>query len=388
MMDGDRPGAVALASAKEGRLRSALPSGPALFVRPGGRDRLDLRDDGLPADVERSLMNLRGGPDVWILGTYLRLRRKGLDVELANDFRAGALCIAHRDDVRRSVSTLWRSFIVSVRADRERTFTCDLEIVQSPASIETPNAFYILHWPQPGLRPRDPSRGTRLERLGYFGELKNLAAGYRDPHFLLELAASGVELVVRDDPAEWGDYSDIDMVLAVRDGTPRFLAAKPATKLFNAWLAGCPAFVGNEPAFFHHHNSDLDFIPVGSPAEVLAQLRRLRENPALFQQLIERAQLRAADVTEDRVVEQWVGFIGFVAAPLHAAWAARAGPGRRLGAQMALGWGLFRASLRRSTQQRGFDLHGNAVAVDASPLRRMAWALDGLISRFERGKVQ
>jgi hypothetical protein len=279
---------------------------------------------------------------------------------------------------------LWRSFVVSARADRERTFTCNLEMVQSPAATEGAKNAYVLHWPQPGLRARDPSRGSRLERIGYFGELKNLGAAYRDQRFLAELALLNVELIVREDPAQWADYSDIDIVLAVRDGSPYFLASKPATKLFNAWLAGCPAMVGGEPAFFHHRQSELDFIAVTSPQQVLAHLRRLRANPDEYLQLVEHAHRRAGAVTEDHVVESWLGFIQDIASPRYLQWSSRTTPLRHARSIAALCWGIFRAFLRGNRYRRGYDLHGNRVEKKRSALRRAAWALDDVFTKLER----
>jgi hypothetical protein len=358
-----------------------------IFVRPGIHQRLKLGANGLPDDVEQALLNCHKGPDIWVLGGYLRLRRRGYNVELADDFRPGALCIAHRDDVRRRIAVLWRSFVVSVRADRERIFACDLEMVQSPASIEGPSASYVLHWPQPGLRARDPSRGSLVARLGYFGAMNNLGAQYRDPGFLAELASLGIELVIRDDPAEWSNYSDIDVVLAARDGSPCFLASKPAIKLFNAWLAGCPAFVSAEPAFYHHRTSEFDFMPVSSAQELLVHLRQLRENPALYMQFVQRARERAEDVTEDRVVEDWLRFFEQTAMPKYAIWHARAAPLRYTRSVATLGWNLFRQVVRGNRYSRGCDLQGNRIEQKQSAWRRAAQTVDKFLTGLERGAL-
>jgi hypothetical protein len=87
----------------------------------------------------------------------------------------------------------------------------------------------------------------RVERVGFVGRERNLAPGFRTPQFRRELAQRGFALVVRED--RWWDYRDLDAVLAVRSASPAKLRTKPASKLVNAWHAGCPALLGPEPAF-------------------------------------------------------------------------------------------------------------------------------------------
>lgn len=357
---------------------------PIVFVRLGISERLNLGADGLPDDVDAALRNCHNGADVWVVGGYLRLRRRGYHVELADDFRPGALCIAHRDDARRRVAVLWRSFVIVVRADRERLFPCNLEIVQSPASIEGPNAFYVLHWPQPDLQPRDPSRGTLVKRLGYFGALKNLGSEFRAPRFRRELASVGIDFVIREHPHEWPNYSDIDVVLAVRDGSRHFLASKPASKLFNAWSAGCPALVGAEPAFYHHRTSELDFIPVTSAEEVLAWLRQLREDPAFYRRLVQRALQRAESVDEDHVVQDWLRFLTEVAVRKYQRWHSRPAPLRLTRSLAAFGWGLFRQAVRGNRYRRGPGPQGQWTEKPRSAWDRAALFVDGFLTRLER----
>ena len=92
--------------------------------------------------AERELLRGRNGRDVWIITTYVWLKSRGLNVHLVEDFVPGAICVAHSDDI--DVSSLpAKSFVVAVRADRERQFLCEVEIVQSPAAIESSNAFLL-----------------------------------------------------------------------------------------------------------------------------------------------------------------------------------------------------------------------------------------------------
>src|SRR5690606_40162519 len=52
--------------------------------------------------------------------------------------------------------------------------------------------FHLLHWPQPGLEPRDPARGDRLERVAYKGFVANLHPELASGEFARALAARGL----------------------------------------------------------------------------------------------------------------------------------------------------------------------------------------------------
>ena len=105
---------------------------------------------------------------------------------------------------------------------------------------------------------RAEARGARVERVGFVGRERNLAPAFRSAQFRRELAQRGFTLVLRERP--WWDYRDLDAILAVRDASPAKLRTKPASKLVNAWHAGCPALLGPEPAFEARRRSPLDFL--------------------------------------------------------------------------------------------------------------------------------
>ena len=83
-------------------------------------------------------------------------------------------------------------------------------------------------WPQPGLVPRDAERGTRVERIAYFGRTATAPAWFYDKRFHSQLRRVGVEFEIR--VGEWFDYRDVDLVLAHRIESPTMLRHKPASK--------------------------------------------------------------------------------------------------------------------------------------------------------------
>jgi hypothetical protein len=287
------------------------------------RDLAELAQPPAPGEVAD---RIRNGRSAWVLQTYLWLRRRGLAAELSTACVPGVLCIVHYDDLRASQLPA-ASYLLGVRADRPPMLLADQQVVQTPLLANETSSHFVPNWPQPGLLPRDERRGARVERVGFIGRERNLAPAFRSPEFRRELAQRGFSLVVRENP--WWDYRDLDVVLAVRDVSSAKLRTKPASKLVNAWHAGCPALLGAEPAFEARRRSPLDFLLITTPEEALAALRRLREEPGLYQAMVENGLERARDFSVERIAERWEDLLaGPVAedferwrrAPRHARW--------------------------------------------------------------------
>ena len=120
----------------------------------------------------------------------------------------------------------------------------------------------------------------RIETLAFKGRAFNLHEPFRSPEFRAALEGLGVRLALdfNDETRAhgWHDYSEADLVLAVRDLTKQDALIKPASKLVNARIAGTPAILGPEPAFRDLRRSDLDYFEVRTPEDVLAAVRRLK----------------------------------------------------------------------------------------------------------------
>ena len=162
------------------------------------------------------------------------------------------------------------------------------------------------HWPQPNLIPRDPSRGARFETLAYFGDPKNLAPELRSSDFQAELQSTcGLQLSFRG-PNRWHDYSDVDAVLAVRDFSKARHLHKPATKLYNAWIAGVPLLTGQDSACEAEGTDGVDYLKIASPKELLSKLKLLKSDPDLREKIISSGQKKTASRNRDAVRRMWV----------------------------------------------------------------------------------
>lgn len=274
-------------------------------------------------DPDRDWREFVTGERAWILQTYLRLRAAGLEASLADRlprsgiavFSAGQRATLARGPVQRT-----DAFLLAARQDRRETLYADAEIVQNPVQADREQRIFVPHWPQPGLVPRDPSRGDRLRRVEYKGVLDNLHQEFRDPAWPRFLAEHGIEWAcdgriqpgegtTEAQPLQWNDFAATDLVLAVRPPGADLYPRKPATKLCNAWLAGAPALLGAESAYRSLRRDELDYIEVAGRADAEAAVLRLLREPALYARMRERARDRAAEYTVARVTAEWLGVL-------------------------------------------------------------------------------
>jgi len=265
--------------------------------------------------------------DCWVMLTYLHLRARGLDVRITDHFVPGAICVASYWDLPIKALPL-RSYVVACRHDGPRPEICEHTIVQNPSQVTRGTDHLIQHWPQPGLIPRDRSRGPSLRRVDYKGWENNLWEALRAPAFREALARMDVELHIDGKPQDarqlrWHDYAHADAVLAVRDLTERDYYNKPASKLINAWLAGVPALLGPEPAYQALRRSELDYFEVRTPADAIDAIARLRADPGLYARVVENGNLRSREFTTHQIAARWRDVLAGPVAEGFASWRER-----------------------------------------------------------------
>jgi len=253
-----------------------------------------------------------GGTSSWIVQTYLQLKCRGLDVHLVPHYVPGAICVVSREELMKStlLKTLpFRSYVVVCQQDRPRPAICEQRIVQNRLNIHTKLDHYLPHWVQPELKPRNLDRQTKIQTLVFKGRWYYMPADYKTPGFIKALENLGVSYTVTPDYAvnlnDWSDYSEADLLLAVRHRSNLYLESKPPTKLINAWLAGCPALLGPEPAYQNLRQSELDYIEINSPDDVLAALHQLQADPDLYWAMIENGWERSQAFLPSRTATLW-----------------------------------------------------------------------------------
>ena len=105
-----------------------------------------------------------------------------------------------------------------------------------------------------------------------------------------------MKFIVRG-PNNWNDYSDIDVVVAVRDFRPtKKYENKPPSKLFNAWLANSVFIGGGDSAYRQVGAPGEDYLVAQKEEDLKRHLVRLREDPKYGVALIERGWERVKGV--------------------------------------------------------------------------------------------
>src|ERR1700721_2600933 len=105
---------------------------------------------------------------IWIAQAYMRLKRRGQHVRLTDWFVPDEVCVTL--GAARISRKPYLSFAIAAQTHLLKPRIGECKIVQNELLLERPNEYFMIHWPQPGLVKRDASRGTRIERIGYFGD--------------------------------------------------------------------------------------------------------------------------------------------------------------------------------------------------------------------------
>lgn len=236
----------------------------------------------------------------WCLQTYLML--KGVrNVSCSTALDADAVNIVHAAQLRQMVGRR-EHFLVCVQADYRSCPWAHYTIVQNQRQLG-PNRSLVPLWPQPGLIGRDPGRNG-VKHVAYAGQPYNgnLAGDVDQWRRLFEPA--GLEFSVLQS-GHCHDLHDVDVLLAIRSFDHRTYDGKPPSKLANAWMAGIPLIGGHDSAFRQVGVPGEDYLLADSPAEVMKAVQRLRDDPELYQSIVNRGRAKAGQFTRDKIVHEW-----------------------------------------------------------------------------------
>lgn len=277
--------------------------------------------------AETSISPMQSGGFFWTLQTYLYLNDHGFSCELVSTMPDQGIVVSHRDFLDDSLKPGPELLIVCLRADVDRHPYAQLHVVQNPhqaiakSVITLWESHFIPHWPQPSIIPRDPGRGEIFENVMFLGNAVNLVPEFQDPAWYEELDNLGLKFQTKLSHAQWHDYSCTDIVLAIREfGFKNNWHGKPASKLYSAWHAGVPAILGYESAFRAERKSDLDYLEATSLSEVIAALKRLREDKELRSNMLKNGQIRAEETNPENMVKCWKDFLKNIVIPAYKSW--------------------------------------------------------------------
>jgi hypothetical protein len=167
--------------------------------------------------------------------------------------------------------------------------------------------------PQRGLRPRAAERAGGLRSLVLKCNPENIPAEVATSRWARTLAARGVEWSI-DSPSRtdgydqtWHDFTDVDAVLcAPHPGNELDPHRKPATRLINAWVAGCIPLVAREPAYLELASDGMDALFFERLDECPALVEELRADPSRLRALEQRVAARGIEFSVERTSRLWL----------------------------------------------------------------------------------
>jgi hypothetical protein len=242
----------------------------------------------------------------WIYQTWMHLKKSGADVEMVENLPQEGIAITLNGWLPPHFLAPRDLFVAGLVTDGMPHAGVDLQIVQNAWHAgKLPSAIFMPHWPQPGLIPRDPERGARLESVCFFGDPNNLAVELRDSVWQEGLEQTiGARFEIRG-AERWHDYRDVDAIVAVREFGAGRQMHKPATKLYNAWLAGVPMIAGIDSAYLTEGSPGQDYLQAASAEEVVAQLCRLRDEPRLREAIVAGGRKKSLAIGTEPMIRRW-----------------------------------------------------------------------------------
>jgi hypothetical protein len=282
-----------------------LKEWPELLVNP------------LPESVLDAPHRVVSGVDAWILQTWALLDTSDLPIKVALVERGvpGEISVFHHDHAA-PTHGVHETIAVVIRADRPPVPLGDIIIEQNPCIQRTDITHFLPSWPQPGLIPRNPSRGAKCTCLAYVGSQEYVPDYMKTDRFLDKLHALGIEFHQMH-KGEWVDYSQVDILVAVRDAPLSVLKRKPYAKLVNAWLAGIPIILSNEPAYRALRKNNLDFFEAKNEDDVLRAVTSLVQDTQLYCDMQKNAQKRATEFSFSKMSQAWYDVFSAAESQVH-----------------------------------------------------------------------
>ena len=121
----------------------------------------DWPKDEMPESADTYWEGFARGIYCWVLQTYLRLKADDFPCELIGTMPTEGIVFTHRDSLPDKLKKPGsKLLIVCLQAERQPHPYAQLQVVQNPQQLHIQSkcfwqSYFIPHWRQPGLIPRD-----------------------------------------------------------------------------------------------------------------------------------------------------------------------------------------------------------------------------------------
>lgn len=163
-----------------------------------------------------------------------------------------------------------------------------LDFMPIQGAVKSSNQRWIPPLPQRGLVPRASDRFGRIRSLAFKGNPENVPPEMCQGNWKAELADRGItwwlDVPMRTNGSDqrWHDFRGVDAIVCMRNPAKRRdIERKPATRLINAWLAGCVPIADPEPGYCELGRGEEDVFFVDGTTACLSVLDRLNEDEQL-----------------------------------------------------------------------------------------------------------
>ena len=265
-----------------------------------------------------------------LLELGVRLARSGVEVSLGEEVPPGTALVVvfaksiHQKSVPervrlRSVLDAGRNaggrFAV-VRSDAPASWTFPVrpvvEFMATRQAVQRSWQQWLPPLTQRGLVPRRRERYGQIRCLAFKGNHGTVPPVLRSAEWTDALAARGIEwrldapeLKDRSDQS-WHDFATVDAVLCTRVArSSDIVERKPATRLINAWVAGCVPLVDPEVSYLELGTDGSDAFFVDTPLDGLDVLDRLNGNRDLLRGVELRIGERASEYAATTTFQRW-----------------------------------------------------------------------------------
>lgn len=267
-----------------------------------------------PSLSDLEIQNFKGGtyrfgPEIWTLTTFQYSKEYYSEIVLVNKLPESGIVMSHNDYLEK-IKPNRNQYFVSLQADRKMSKNAHCVIIQNKDQFWQKFLFYktyfVKHWPEKDVIKRDRNR-KGLKTIKYVGNPANLDKYFMSTDWLNFCNENNIVWEVINERNKWSDFTDIDLLIAVRSFGKTKIKQKPATKLYNAWLANVPIIVGsNETAYFHERKSEYDFIDVDSIDTIKYKIVELIGNNKKYETFIVQSETNECNANLDSIVKDWI----------------------------------------------------------------------------------
>ena len=253
-------------------------------------------------NLDKDAQKVVGAKLEWNLQAYLILKQRGnLNVTCSNHFVPGCINIIHSDGLINLRGTS-KDFIVCVKGDFPWRKWAHYHIVQNQNELKTNTSFLPL-WVQPGLIKRNADR-KGVSRVAYAGQTWNGNLAGTEETWTSLFKPHGIEFVNLPTGA-CHNLRDIDVLIGIRSFDDKPYNSKPPSKLVNAWHAHIPFIGGHDSAFKQVGTPGKDYLLATTPGEVLNAVLQMRDDPNLYQSLVNNGIEKATQFTREAIAKKW-----------------------------------------------------------------------------------